>query len=144
MRPPHLSEHSLEYRDIPVIQGEKELINCTVRAISDHEFKTRVYFEPFNASRTEEREEFEYKYLKKIITAHIDDSAAIDEQDMLCEIYEPIFAGHTISLTFKAYIIDPILVSKETCETCEGNVRMTIRRATTQKKEYVQGAGRQI
>ena len=25
MRPPHLSEHSLEYRDIPVIQGEKEL-----------------------------------------------------------------------------------------------------------------------
>ena len=86
VRPPHLSEHSLEYRDIPVIQGERELINCTVRAISDHEFKTKVYYEPFNASHTEEREELEYKYLKKIINAYIDDSAAIDEQDMLCEI----------------------------------------------------------
>ena len=86
MRPPHLSEHSLEYRDIPVIQGEKELINCTVRAISDQTYKTRVYYEPFNASHTEEREELQYKYLKKIITANIDDSAAIDEQDMLCSV----------------------------------------------------------
>ena len=92
MRPPHLSEHSLEYRDIPVIQGEKELINCTVRAISDQTYKTRVYYEPFNASHSEEREELEYKYLKKIITTNVDNSAAIDEQDMLCEIYEPRYS----------------------------------------------------
>jgi len=134
VQPENLSDESLEYRYLPVIEGEVVELTCTVRAISKKPYTVNVYHEGFNANKTEKREEIDGdKYVKEVITVNNDNSAAIDEKEILCEIYEPF--EDTISLLTKAYIIDRIPVSAQTCKDCEGNVPLTIRKASNQKKE---------
>jgi len=130
VQPDNLTDESLEYRYLPVIEGEEEEVTCSVRAISEAPYKVTVYHEDFNASVTEERNN---KYVKEDIIVNIVDSASIDEKEILCEINEP--TQDTISLLVKAYVFDRIVVPKKTCDSCEGLVTSTLRRPKGQKAE---------
>jgi len=134
VQPDNLTDESLEYRYLPVIEGELEEVTCTVRAISEAPYKVTVYHEDFKANTTEEREEIDgVQFVKEIVTVNVDNSTAIDEKEILCEINEP--TQDTISLLVKAYIIHRIPVSVQTCKDCDGTVTLTVKKASKQKKE---------
>merc|ERR1711936_315741 len=73
------------------------------------------------------------KYVKEDINVNIDNSAAIDGKEILCEINEP--TEDTIGLLFKAYVMDKVDVSSQVCSDCDGIVTLTLRKPTIQKKE---------
>jgi len=70
---------------------------------------------------------------KKIINVNVDNSTAIDEKVILCELNKP--TEETIKLTFKAFVIDRISVPDKVCQVCDGKVMLTLRRPVSQKKE---------
>ena len=115
---PHLvqgSEENLEYRDIPVIEGEKLVVTCWVKATDpDSEYRMTIYddYTNSNTSGLIEDKVDGVKYVKEIINVNVDDSAAIDEKVILCELNKP--TEETIKLTFKAFVIDRISVPGST------------------------------
>ena len=135
VQPDNFADENLEYRDIPVIEGELLKVTCKVRAISDSPYQITVYYDDFNANSTGmiEEEIAGDKYVKEDINVNIDNSAAIDGKEILCEINEP--TEDTIGLLFKAYVMDKVDVSSQVCSDCDGIVTLTLRKPTIQKKE---------
>merc|ERR1719471_360572 len=131
------SEENPEYRSIPVIEGEKVVVTCWVRATSNSEYRMTMYHDYHNASSSGmiEQEKDGVNYVKKVVNVNVVDSAAIDEQDIFCEINKP--TEETISLLFKSFVIDDISDPDQVCEACEaeGKVTMTLRRPSKQRKE---------
>lgn len=136
---PHLvqgSEENLEYRDIPVIEGELLVVTCWVKATDpDSEYMMTIYddYTNSNTSGLLEDKVNGLRYVKEIINVNIDSSAAIDEKVILCELNKP--TEETIKLTFKAFVIDRISVPDQVCQDCDGKVKLTLRRPKFQKKE---------
>merc|ERR1719300_634347 len=131
------SEENPEYRSIPVIEGEKVVVTCWVRATSNSEYRMTMYHDYHNASSSGmiEQEKDGVNYVKEVVNVNVVNSAAIDEQDIFCEINKP--TEETISLLFKSFVIDNISDPDQVCEACEaeGKVTMTLRRPSKQRKE---------
>merc|ERR1711936_264567 len=133
VQPDNFADENLEYRDIPVIEGELLKVTCKVRAISDSPYQITVYHDDFNANSTGMIQEkiAGDKYVKEVINVNIDNSSAIDGKEILCEVNEPFL--DTISILFKAYVMDPIKVPKKCRKTAKVNI--TLRKPIKQKKE---------
>ena len=130
------SEENPEYRDIPVIEGEKLVVTCWLKASDpDYEYRMRIYHSKTNSNTSGLIEDTidGVKYVKEIINVNVDNAAAIDEKVILCELNKP--TEETIKLTLKAFVIDRISVPEEVCSVCEGEVVLTLRRPGSQKKE---------
>jgi len=131
------SEENPEYRSIPVIEGEKVVVTCWVRATSNSEYRMTMYHDYHDASSSGMIEQHKdgVKYVKEVVNVNVVNSAAIDEQDIFCEINKP--TEETISLLFKSFVIDNISDPDQVCEACEaeGKVTMTLRRPSKQRKE---------
>jgi len=129
------SEENPEYRSIPVIEGEKVVVTCWVRATSNTEYRMTMYHDYHDASSSGMIEEVKdgVKYVKEVVNVNVVNSAAIDEQDIFCEINKP--TEETISLLFKSFVIDDISVPDQ--EACEGKAKVTmkLRRPIKQRKE---------
>ena len=131
------SEENPEYRSIPVIEGEKVVVTCWVRATSNSEYRMTMYHDYHNASSSGMIKQVKdgVDYVKEVVNVNVVDSAAIDEQDIFCEINKP--TEETISLLFKSFVIYDISDPDQVCEACEaeGKVTMTLRRPSKQRKE---------
>merc|ERR1719471_1866918 len=131
------SEENPEYRSIPVIEGEKVVVTCWVRATSNSEYRMTMFHDYHNASSSGmiEKEKDGVNHVKEVVNVNVDNSAAIDEQDIFCEINKP--TEETISLLFKSFVIDDISVPDQVCDACEGKamVTMKLRRPSKQRKE---------
>ena len=105
---PHLvqgSEENLEYRDIPVIEGEKLVVTCWVKATDpDSEYTMTIYddYTNSNTSGLLEDKVNGLRYVKEIINVNIDNSAAIDEKFIVCELNKP--TEETIFMKIKAFV----------------------------------------
>merc|ERR1719471_1985813 len=131
------SEENPEYRSIPVIEGEKVVVTCWVRATSNTEYRMTMYHDYHNASSSGMIEQVKdgVNHVKEVVNVNVDNSAAIDEQDIFCEINKP--TEETISLLFKSFVIDDISVPDQVCDACEGKAKVTmkLKRPNKQKKE---------
>merc|ERR1719300_1858186 len=129
------SEENPEYRSIPVIEGEKVVVTCWVRATSNSEYRMTMYHDYHDASSsgmiTQHKDGV--KYVKEVVNVNVVNSAAIDEQDIFCEINKP--TEETISLLFKSFVIYNISDADHVCQLCDGKVTMTLKRPSKQKKE---------
>merc|ERR1711988_742804 len=129
------SEENPEYRSIPVIEGEKVVVTCWVRATSNTEYRMTMYHDYHDASSSGMIDEVKdgVKYVKELVNVNVVNSAAIDEQDIFCEINKP--TEETISLLFKSFVIDDISVPDQ--EACEGKAKVTtkLKRPIKQRKE---------
>ena len=79
VQPDNFADENLEYRDIPVIEGELLKVTCKVRAISDSPYQITVYYDDFNANSTGMIQEkiAGDKYVKEVINVNIDNSSVI-------------------------------------------------------------------
>jgi len=131
------SEENPEYRSIPVIEGEMVVVTCWVRATSNTEYRMTMYHDYHDASSSGMIDEVKdgVKYVKEVVNVNVVNSAAIDEQDIFCEINKP--TEETISLLFKSFVIDDISVPDQVCENSEGKAKVTmkLKRPIKQKKE---------
>jgi len=131
------SEENPEYRSIPVIEGEKVVVTCWVRATSNSEYRMTMYHDNINASSSGMIKQVKngVDYVKEVVNVNVDNSKAIDEQDIFCEINKP--TEETISLLFKSFVIDDISDPEEVCQHCErkAKVTMKLKRPSKQRKE---------
>merc|ERR1711988_306337 len=131
------SEENPEYRSIPVIEGEKVVVTCWVRATSNTEYRMTMYHDYHDASSSGMIKEVKdgVNHVKEVVNINVDNSEAIDEQDIFCEINKP--TEETISLLFKSFVIDDISVPAQVCDACEGKAKVTmkLKRPSKQRKE---------
>merc|ERR1711988_2005218 len=131
------SEENPEYRSIPVIEGEKVVVTCWVRATSNTEYRMTMYHDYHDASSSGMIKQVKdgVNHVKEVVNVNVVNSAAIDEQDIFCEINKP--TEETISLLFKSFVIDDISVPAQVCDACEGKAKVTmkLKRPSKQRKE---------
>ena len=128
--------HGAAYQ-IPVIEGEKVMILCKVRAVSEDSYKIIWDYESFHATTTGKtvlvNNTSGDEFAQDTITVNIDNPTDIDDKDIICSWENGQFSD-TITLQFKVYVPDN-LDNSEHCNACEGIVQLKLKRPKDQRKE---------
>ena len=97
--------HGAAYQ-IPVIEGEKVVILCKVRAVSEDSYKIIWDYESFHATTTGKtvlvNNTSGDEFAQDTITVNIDNPTDIDDKDIICSWENGQFSD-TITLQFKVY-----------------------------------------
>ena len=132
------------YRDIPVIEGDQEVVQCKVRVLQGDPQHYKINWDGrnhFNASTSGERrietsEDGIIKYYAvENITVNIVDAAAIDEKSIWCEYGEGLNLPANTELLFKAFVPGGSDFPQALCESCNGEEYFQLSKATNRKTD---------
>ena len=134
VEPHNLAPHQT-YRDVPVKEGDQEIVQCKVRLVEGDSQRqiTWDFTGNFNASTSGEIIETSQdgvNYAVDTITVNIVDAAAIDEKSIWCEYGNwPNTIANT-ELSFKTFVPGGSDFPLDLCQSCKGTEYFKLSKAT--------------
>lgn len=133
VQPDGLAPDQENYRDIPVIEGDQEVVHCIARA-EDFEISWDLNG-PFNASSSGET--MIDDFVVDTLTVNIVNATAIDEKSIWCDGQgkENNSTIYNADLLFKAFVPGRSDFPPDLCQSCNGTEYFKLSKATKQNTD---------